>query len=263
MKVSDVYDVLDSFAPVKTKMDFDNVGLLVGDPDAEVSNALIALDVTAEVISEATDIGAQLIVTHHPVIFDPLKSVRPDDIRSSRVYNLIRSNTAAICMHTNLDAAQGGVNDALAQKLELENLQILDVTSVAEGKNIGIGRYGICKIKTDFMGFLGFVKGVLNASGLRYCYAGKTPSKVAVGGGACGYALEKAIRAGCDTFITSDIKYDVFLDAKAGGINLIDAGHFCTENVVLPVIRNIISSGLPELNISLSRVHCQPDGYFM
>ena len=113
-KVSDVFAFLNQLAPVEYAMSYDNVGLLVGDGDAHVSRILVALDITDAVICEAVKIGAELIVSHHPVIFEPMKRIVAGDITANHVIALLQNRISAICMHTNLDAARGGVNDMLA-----------------------------------------------------------------------------------------------------------------------------------------------------
>ena len=113
MKVKDIYSYLCTKAPLELQMDFDNSGFLVGDPEQDVSNILIALDITSEVIAEAIDRNVQLIVSHHPVIWEPMKQVLSSDPQQNKIIKLIKNNIAAICMHTNLDIAEGGVNDQL------------------------------------------------------------------------------------------------------------------------------------------------------
>ena len=122
IKIKNIYEFIDSFAPFKDSMDFDNCGLLVGNINSEVNNVLVALDITNEVVEEAKKLGANLIISHHPVIFKPIKKIMSDSV----VYNLIKNDIAAICAHTNLDMAEDtGVNTCLANALELKNLQPL------------------------------------------------------------------------------------------------------------------------------------------
>ena len=121
MKVKDIYSYLCTKAPLELQMDFDNSGFLVGDPEQDVSNILIALDITSEVIAEAIDRNVQLIVSHHPVIWEPMKQVLSSDPQQNKIIKLIKNNIAAICMHTNLDIAEGGVNDQLLKLLGANN----------------------------------------------------------------------------------------------------------------------------------------------
>lgn len=119
MTVKDIFDFLNGIAPVNTACDFDNVGILVGDPSAEVSGAVVALDCTASAVKTARDNNCGLIITHHPVIFDPLKTV----LVGSTVFELIKSGISVISMHTNLDIAVSGVNDCLCRALEFDNFE--------------------------------------------------------------------------------------------------------------------------------------------
>ena len=213
MKVKDIYSYLCTKAPLELQMDFDNSGFLVGDPEQDVSSILVALDITSEVIEEAVDHNVQLIVSHHPVIWEPMKQVLTSDPQQSKIIKLIKNDIAAICMHTNLTG-------------------ILEYTDVDNG----CGRLGELDNPMELQSFMDRCKNVLHANGLRFHDAGKKVHKIAVMGGSGGNELHLAWENGCDTYITSDIKYDVFLLAKEVGINLIDADHFSTENPVTEVL---------------------------
>ena len=246
--VRDVEQALFDWAPKELAAGWDNVGHLVGEPDAEVKKVLIALDITEKVVSEAIAVGADVIVAHHPVMncaWHPVQHIRSDDAQGRMLIAMIRNGISAICMHTNLDAAEGGVNDALAEKLGLSGLEMLN-----EEK---IGRIGTLKSQLPLVDFVGFVVKSLGCNGLRYVDAGKPVHRVAVGGGACSGYISQAITAGCDTFVTSDLKYNDFLDTA--GINLVDAGHFPTENVVTPVVSAYLRKMFPELNVVHSATH--------
>lgn len=245
-------EYLNELAPVSLKLDFDNVGLLVGDRESQVSRCLVSLDITDEVIAEAENFGAQLIVSHHPVIFDGLKRVTADDLAGRKIIALIRVGMSAICMHTNLDIAQGGVNDALASALGAAPVSALEPVEA-----VGCGR--ICEYENpiDFVSFLKLCRSSLNANGLRYHSAGRPVKRLALMGGSGGSSLRTAVKAGCDTYVTADIKYNVFLDAKELGINLIDADHFCTENVVVPVLQARLKERFPDVLFRVSECHGQ------
>ena len=255
--VRDILNALWSFAPKERKMDFDNVGLLVGRSDRKVDRILTCLDVTDWTISEAIERGAQLIVAHHPVFFS-ISSVNDDDIIGRKIIRLLENNMSAISMHTNLDAADNGVNDALARKAGIAEPELLTV----EGQDMRMieyscGRYGKLKESMEFSDYLRFIKEQLGANGLRYHDAGKKVDKVAVVGGSGGSYLKYAVEKGCDTLMTADIKYDVFLEAKELGINLIDGDHFATENVVVPVLTRYLAGRFPEIDVLISENHSQ------
>ncbi len=247
--VQEIFKLLNEKAPVAQKMDFDNVGLLVGRSNAPVRRVLAALDITDEVIAEAAEMGAELIVSHHPLFFD-LKAVTDGTWEGQKALTLAERRMAAICMHTNLDAALGGVNDALMETLGGT------VTGVLE-PDTGIGRIGELPGPMDFPAFLAHVKSALDGNGLRYHDAGRPVKRLAVCGGSGGSDLDLAAAAGCDTYVTADVKYHQFLEAKHLGLNLIDADHFCTENVVVPVLVRWLREAFPALEVRLSRVHRQ------
>ena len=246
--VRDIEQYLYAWAPRELAESWDNVGLLVGDPEAEVRRVLVALDVTPQVVAEAIEKGCQLIAAHHPVMncaWNQVQTVRTDDRQGRVLTELIRHGIAAICMHTTLDAAAGGVNEVLAQKLGLSDLKML-----TEEK---IGRIGTLKCEIPLVEFTHSVIELLGCNGLRYVDAGRPVHRVAVGGGACGCYIPQAIAAGCDTFVTSDLKYNDFLDTE--GLNLIDAGHFPTENVVCPALRDRLAEAFPAVDVLCSTSH--------
>ncbi len=256
--VQDVFACLDEFAPVTMKLDFDNVGHLVGHKEAEVHRILVSLDITDAVIAEAKARGANLIVSHHPLLFSPVKTVTDGDRIGRKLLQLIESGIAAICMHTNMDAAAGGVNDALAAAVGLEHVEHLTPDSVdAQGNSYCIGRIGTLPAPMALPDFLGQLKTALNTAGLRYVDGGRPVHKVGVLGGSGGGELHYAIEQGCDTYITADVKYDVFLEAKELGINLIDGDHFCTENCVCPVMAGLLQKHFPAIPLTISQVHGQ------
>ena len=261
MTVADILKELSAFAPLEYKMDFDNVGLLVGDPNAAVSKVLLSLDITTDVVAEAVSLGAQLIVSHHPVLFD-VKSIRRGDPFTGKIYDLIAGGVSAICMHTNLDAAVGGVNDTLAKAVGLVDVEPFERAGESELGVYGIGRVGKLPEAKPMSSFLPQLKTALKTNGLRFYDAGRSVERVAVGGGSCGNYLALADKLGCDTFITADVKYDVFLEAKERGINLIDGDHFCTENTVIPPLADLIKKKFPSLDVSVSNVNRQTAKFF-
>ena len=237
-------------APKAGAMEWDNVGLLVGDPAAEISRVLVALDATEAVAEEAIAKGCQLIVAHHPIMnckWLPVQSLRADTPQGKLLRRLTQTNISVICMHTNLDVADGGVNDELAHTLRLE-----DPGPFLED---GLGRIGSLSAPMALGDFVARVSEVLHCSGVRYADAGKPVLRVAVGGGACGEYVDAATAAGCDTFVTADLSYHAFLDAAGKGINLIDAGHFPTEDPVCGVLIAYLQRQFPMLTVEKSASH--------
>lgn len=251
--VGQVYEYLDSLAPFSYQMDFDNSGFLIGEENQIVTKILVALDITLPVIEEAKQIGAQLIVSHHPIIFHPVKAVTDRDILGQKIRAMVQSNLSAICAHTNLDVAAGGVNDALAGTIGLIDVTIL--SKEKESDLFGLGRIGQLKNPLEPRKFVELIQERLHSKSLRVVLGERVVSRVAVGGGSCGEYLYDAVKLGCDAFITGDVKYDQFLDASAMGVTLIDAGHFPTENVICPVLQSSLSEHFPYVDVLLSKVH--------
>ena len=256
-KLGEIVDFFKETVPDAMKMDFDNVGFLVGESTNTVERVLLALDITDEVVEEAIQQKAQLVVSHHPVFFD-LKSVTDCTPQGRKVVHLLAHGIGAICLHTSLDCVDGGVNDALLRALGIERHGILEPEqTLPDGRRYGCGRWGELKCAEHMKDFLPRVKASLASNGLRYHDAGREVKRVAVCGGSGGSMISDALRHGCDTLVTADIKYDQFLTAKECGLNLIDADHFCTENVVLPVLTEMLHSRFPEIELQISRCHRQ------
>lgn len=246
--VSAVEAMLYAWAPKELAFEWDNVGLLVGDGEQEVERILVALDITEDVAAEAIEQDVQLIVAHHPVMncaWHEVQTLREDDAQGKLLRTLVKRDISAICMHTNLDAAEGGVNDCLAQKLQLLNISAFNAEK--------IGRIGRLKAQMPLEEFLPFVVKSLGCNGIRYISADRPVEKVMVGGGACRDYIAAALENGCDTFVTSDLKYNDFLDTK--GLNLIDAGHFPTEQVICAEMADRLRKAFPQLSVLTSERH--------
>lgn len=249
--VREIEQRLFDLAPREGAMAWDNVGQLLGDPERQVSRVLVALDITEDVADEAVAAGCELIVSHHPVMnckWLPVQTVRADTPQGHLLLKLLTNGIAAVCMHTNLDAAKGGVNDQLA-----ETLRLIDPGPLGDPE--GLCRMGTLESPMPLQDFAAFVCKALGSNGVRFADAGKPVCRVAVGGGACGDYEDFAIAAGCDTFVTSDLTYHTFLDARGKGINLIDAGHFPTEDPVCGKLVSYLTAQFPELAVMKSASH--------
>ena len=245
--VNDIMEYMETLAPRGLKMDWDNVGLNCGSRSAEVRKILVALDPFEHVCQEAADWGADLLVTHHPLIFRALPVVTDEAAITRGLRTLVKHDISHFCAHTNLDCAEGGVNDVLADVLGLENVEKL-------GAYGGMMRCGTVNEQSP-EDFLALVKEKLGCDGLRYCDGGKPVRKVAVGGGSCSDGLYDVIQAGCDTFVTADVKYNGFWDAYEQGVTLIDAGHFYTENPVVAMLAEKLREKFPEIEVKISEKH--------
>lgn len=257
--VREIESFLFQWAPKELAADWDNVGHMVGRREKKVERVLVALDITPEVVTEAVKGDYDLIVSHHPMIFplaSPLVNVRNDDTRGRMIMELVHKDIAAICMHTNLDAAQGGVNDVLAERLMLENVELL-------GDEHSIGRVGALAEEMSLSSFLPLVRKRLRTNGLRFAQGGKSVKKVAVAGGSCGGYFRFAAAKGCDTFITSDVKYNDFIDAADLGVTIIDAGHFPTEDPLCYAIMDKLAAQYPDISVMKSYTHREIVQYYM
>ena len=236
-----VYDIvrfMESIAPQSKKESWDNVGLLCGRRDKQVTTVLVALDPFEDVAEEAVKLGADLIVTHHPLIFHPLYSLTDDTAIGRTAATLLRHDIAAFSAHTNLDIAPQGVGACLAAALGLE-----DSSGIEPIEKTADGVWGL------------HVKQQLHTPAVRYAPASEKVHRVAVGGGACADEWKSALAAGCDTFVTADARYNDFWDARDAGLTLIDAGHFYTENPVCTYLQQILQEAFPEIRVVLSQVH--------
>lgn len=260
--VADILSFIETLAPSEMKEDWDHVGLNCGRLDREVNTILVALDPFQDICKEALEIGADLLVTHHALIWKP-GFVTDQDEQGRNTLFLIENNIAHINAHTNLDCAPGGVNDILATKLGLENIRVIEPRGVdAQGREWGLLRQGSVKSQ-PLPQFLATVKKNLGCEGLRYVDSGKPVCRVAVGGGACAGEMAQAVTAGCDTFVTSDVRYNQFWDARSFGINLIDAGHFHTENPVCAYLTQALRTAFPEITVAMSVRHKECAKFFL
>jgi len=236
----DVYDFLNSIADFSAQADWDNSGFLIGDVQRPVRKIAVTLDIDLPAIWEASQAGADLIVSHHPVIFHPLKELKA----GKPAYELAKSGMSAICAHTCLDIAPGGVNDVLAALLGLEDIEV-----VMTGEMPGLIRTGI-KHFDSAESLAGHTAKVLGAH-TAYADGGKPINKIAVCGGSGGSHLTDAVQAGMDAFVTGEASHHEFLDAADAGLTLIAAGHFQTEFPVVPVLAAKLSKRFPEIQVAV------------
>ena len=231
--VQSISDALNRWAPPKIAEEWDNVGLLIGDPSAEVEKVLVCLDAGIGAIEKAVEIGAQMIVAHHPLIFRSIRNVRVDLPMGRRLKLLLKNDIAAFAAHTNLDSTSGGVNDVLASRLGL-----IDVKPLEEQSEVPkLGRLGRLPSAMSVKEFAMHVKRSLGAEYVRLSEAGSFEiKKVGICGGAGADFIMRAKFYGADAFVTGDVKYHEAQAAIDNGIHVIDAGHFATEHPIVEVI---------------------------
>ena len=232
VKCQDVMQAMERIAPRRLAEEWDNPGLLVGSPHDEVRKILVALDVREETVERAIEDGCDLIVAHHPLIFRALKALRTDDATGCKIARLIKADIAVFAAHTNLDSAAGGVNDVLAERLELH-----DVAPLVEGtadSEPGLGRIGSLRAEFSLEDFAALVKEKLGLSSMRVACAGRRKiSRVALCGGSGAEFVGRAAAKGADAYVTGDVKYHDAERAIGLGIHVLDAGHFATEQPIV------------------------------
>lgn len=246
MKANDIIKMLEKWIPKDLIDSWDNTGFQIGNPNTPVSKILIALDVDEVVLNKAIDEGFQMIITHHPIIFKPLTNITTMDYQGNIISRAIKNDIIIYNAHSNLDLAVGGVNDKLAETLGLRNT--LPLTIIAKENfpenEIGYGRVGYVD-RIDFNEYLDLIKTNLGSSHLMVY--GKNldfVEKIAVCGGSGSDFIRDAYNQGADIYITGDIKYH---DAQFGhqlGLTIVDAGHFNTERIILPTIKDYLEENL-------------------
>lgn len=258
--INEIYSYLDELYPFNSQEKWDNSGLLVENYFMECSSVLLTLDITYEVICEASCKGADLIISHHPIIFNPIKKLTP----RNPVYSLAEKNIAAICMHTNLDIAQNGTNGAILKMFSEKFSLIKDPEPFEEiGSRFNLGWI----IELDKKIFSDDIAIKLKQIfGCEYVRASKIArkgiSRIAFCSGSGGSMLELAKQKKCDALITGDVKHDVWIDANANDIVVFDCGHFHTENPVLWELRRVLEEKFPQLDVEISERSVDPVIYF-
>ncbi|MBE6776805.1 MAG: Nif3-like dinuclear metal center hexameric protein [Ruminococcaceae bacterium] len=230
MTVNDILSFLNNKFPIDTACDFDNVGLLIGDKDQTVTKAIIALDCTMSAINEAIANDCELIITHHPVIFNPLKNI----LKGSIPHTVVSNNLSVISMHTNLDVGDGGVNDNLCKVLE----PIMTETVVANDGYL-LKKCTISPICADDLALK--LKTSLGGR-VKYTDNGKTLENILVCSGSGGNFIYEVKDFDCDALLTADVKHNQFLDAELLGVSLFDAGHFNTEDIVIEPLKELLQT---------------------
>lgn len=259
-RISEIIQFLHQLAPNHLQEDYDNSGLIVGDEHAEVHGVLISLDCTEAVVEEAIALGANLIVSHHPIVFRGLKRFTGQTYIDRVVSMAIKNDIALFAIHTNLDnVASEGVNGKIASILGLEDLSVLRPMPGEEGRGAGLlGRIE----PVSAVDFLAFVKNKMGLDCIRYTQLCKDQvSQIAVCGGSGSFLLGDAIKKGADVLITSDFKYHEFFDAD-GKIIILDIGHFESERFTIDLLYALISNNFTNFAAHCTKVHTNPVKYF-
>lgn len=246
-------DWLESRYPAEMAENWDNVGLLAGDDEQEVCHVFLALDLTEKVLQEAVDAGADMIITHHPMIFGGMKRINNHDFTGRKVLSLIRHNIQYFAMHTNYDVM--GMAELSADYLQLQDRSVLSVTRETEEGQEGFGRIGRlpCRMSLRQCGL--FVKEAFGLQDVRiYGNPNQQVEKAAVCTGSGKSMIPDVLRQGAQVYITGDIDHHTGIDAVAQGLTVIDAGHYGTEYIFMEAVKKKLSEAFPELVISCASI---------
>lgn len=253
-ELKEIIEFMDSFCPPELAFDGDNVGLIVGRCNKNVSKVLISLDVDEKVVSEAASIGADAIISHHPLMFHSIKRLTDNSPEERTLMSLIKNDISLFSSHTNLDCVRGGLNDFLAEKLGVENTKVIETVAMVNGVEHGFGRIGEVKDGTTLSDILKKCTDVLGTPFVKY--VGNPENKIKTvalncGGGAdeIGICIEKK----ADLFITGDVKYNPARDCYDNNMALIDAGHYETEYIVCELLQGILSKEFSDITFEISK----------
>lgn len=257
MKVRDIAQAIERFAPLDTQEGFDNSGLQVGDPEASVSAVLICLDVTAAIVREAIERHCTMIVSHHPVLFRGLKQIAPVNEICDVVIQAIRAGISIYSSHTPLDKAPHGISHEIARRIGLHDVKVL--VPDAGTPDIGLGVIGECQ-PCGAMEFLRRLKQTFSLPSLRYSTDFPTLAvrRVAICGGAGADFIPDAIRQGADVMVTGDVKYHEYTDSR-GKILIADIGHYQSELCARSILERVLRKAFPQqLTVSISETEHSP-----
>ena len=248
MLCKEIVQVIEAAYPREAALDFDNVGLLAGRTEKEVERVYIALDATDAVIDRAIEAGADMLITHHPLIFSPLKKVTDEDFVSRRVVKLIQNDISYYAMHTNYDVL--GMAELAEKILGIRDSEVLDITMEKDGKPEGIGRIGELEKPMTLEECCVYVKHKLNLGSLKvFGDMQAEVSRLAISPGSGKTAIAAAIAKGADVLVTGDIGHHDGLDAVEQGLAVIDAGHYGTEYIFINDMRRFLEDKLPVLDV--------------
>ena len=253
MKVKELTAWLDHEYPAEAAENWDNVGLLVGDDEEGVFHVFLALDLTEETLEEAVQEGADMIITHHPMIFGGIKRINNYDSSGRKIMRLIRNNISYYAMHTNYDVL--GMADLSAGYLKLENCTVLSPTEERDGEEQGFGRVGELSETMTLGAYAKLVKESLKLNDVKvYGDLDREVKRIAVCTGSGKSMIHDALAAGADAYVTGDIDHHTGIDTVAEGLALIDAGHYGTEYIFMDAMKKELNQAFPELKVSCAAV---------
>lgn len=263
MKIKEVTTILESWAPLRYAEPYDNVGLITGFPDQDITGVLITLDSTEDIVDEALRLGFNLIIAHHPILFKGIKKLNGNTYVERSIIKAIKHDIALYAIHTNLDNINSGVNHQIASLLGLQHQAILMPKTEFNDLQIGSGMIGTLPQAMQEMDFLAFLKRTMQLPLIKHTrLLCKSIYRVAVCGGSGSFLIPAAIENGAQVYITSDLKYHEYFDADQA-IILMDIGHFESERFTIDLIRQYLASRCPALNILATGISTNPVQYFL
>jgi dinuclear metal center YbgI/SA1388 family protein len=261
--VKDITDLLEAFAPLKYQEPYDNSGLLVGDSYSAIKGILICLDVTEEVLDEAIDLGFNMVISHHPLIFRGIKNVSGKRRVESCLVKAIKNDINIYACHTNADSVIKGVNGKIADKLSINDIQILsDASGINKDEQVGLGIVGNLETEMSETEFLEIVKKTFKCECIRHsAFTGKKVKRIAVCGGSGSEFIEDAVKNGASVFLTGEAKFHEFF-TQGMDLMLIDAGHFETEQFTKELFLELISKKFPTFAVRITTMEKNPVKYY-
>ena len=276
MKIKEIIDALEIFAPLPLQDGFDNAGMQVGLTDVKATGALLCLDVTEDIVEEAINQGINLIISHHPLMFKGYKSITGKDYTERCIMNAIKNEITIYSMHTNLDNAPNGVNYKIAEKIGLKNVKVLDPKEYMQQESsnnteennkpsewlmAGSGAIGELEEPMTETEFLKHVKKTFEAGCVKHTkLTGRLISKVAICGGAGAFLMEKAVKEHADAFVTGEIKYHDYFYYE-NKILATEIGHYESEQYTKEIIQDLLNRKFPSLRTEMTRINTNPIKY--
>ena len=260
MKLIDIQYVLEDWSPISNAEDFDNVGLLVGDPSAIIEKALITLDTTQNILDEAINQNCNLIITFHPFLYKGDESLKSEEYVDEIIVKALKHNINIYAIHTNLDNNPKGVSFQIAKRLGLKNLEIM--IKKDEKENVGMGMIGDLEIEKTETDFLNFLKDKMEISNLRHSnLVGNNIKRIGVLGGSGSFGIEEALNKNIDCYVTADLKYHDFFKSN-NKMLLVDIGHYESEKYTKELILNYLNKKIPKFACVIAKSRTNPVNYY-
>ena len=238
MKLYEVMNIIEKEYPTCLEYAWDNSGLFFGDKNKEINKIMTTLDVTYDIICQAKEEKADLVLSHHPIFISDMKKLSDNSMQSDIIVEAVKNNIAIYSAHTNMDRAKDGINSKLAEIFELSDTEILEID--LNYPDCGLGRCGKLKNETSLYDFCEVVKEKLNTPFVRVCGNDRKIKKIAVASGSCSEYIPLAIEKNCDVIVTADMKYHKCIEFVYDGIAVIDAGHYPTEIIVKDMFAKLL-----------------------